>query len=215
MLVILTAFPIAAPRKALFPKEFVGGVVVVNLVSEGSAVAAVSIGTTVGRLDVVAFHAGIVARIQVDGQSAAVLRHTLGAPDGAEIKGACVVGLHRTLVVGTVVVHQNNALYLVIQVEELSKYPQNALGNTAVYHHFAALRLSAGIAMQQSEIAQFGAFERAIGLPRLALHAPKNVIAQWFGREKAIDSDRIQRFFTDDGAGFPCRRLGENTIPQT
>ena len=73
------------------------------------ALAAVAVFAGIGGLNqqfpvLASLDTGIVERIDVDGHSQRVLRQFFRTGNGAEVEATCVVGLHRPLVVGIVVV---------------------------------------------------------------------------------------------------------------
>ena len=79
MLIILCGIPVAAPGEAVFGKEAVAEIVLVNLVCE--VLAAVSVYFTTGRGDIgaavavlVIDYIGIVVRVYVNGKSVGVFR---------------------------------------------------------------------------------------------------------------------------------------------
>ena len=113
VLIVLAVAPRSAPREAVLDEQTVEEIALLYLI--GELTGAVGVGLRVGwhhlsgpvlaRPDV-----GIVARIDVDGQSLGVLGKLGRAGNGPEIEAAGVVVAHGELVVGTVVVDETDAL---------------------------------------------------------------------------------------------------------
>ena len=105
MLIVLAGAPVAAPPEAGLGEEAVAEVAAGDLVGEGLRAVAVYYGG--GGLHVAGavravLVVGIVERVDVDGQSAGMLRQRLTAGDGAVAEGRRVVVAHLRLVIGTV-----------------------------------------------------------------------------------------------------------------
>ena len=97
----------------------------------------------------------------------------------AEIERGGVVGAHRRLIIGTIIINQCHPLNPVIRFIEPAEYPQYFICDSGVYHHLAALWQSIGIAMQHFQVTEVGSVQGTIFLPRFQPHAVENVIADF------------------------------------
>ena len=114
MLVVFQRAPRPTPAESTLRKQSVAEVLTGYLVFE--LLATVHIGLARRRLDeqrtvLFALHAGVVERIDVDGQTLGMLRQFRAAFHRAITVARRVVGLHRTLVVVVVLGDGADALY--------------------------------------------------------------------------------------------------------
>lgn len=112
--------------------------------------------TGIGRTDLVALDVWIVARIDIHGETHAVLGDTVGLTTrhDAEIETRGIVGRHGTLVIGIVIVYEHHAHYAVMGIIELTEDVDQIGSNGFVAYHLAYLCLAIGIAVEHTQVAQ-------------------------------------------------------------
>ena len=124
MLVVLQRAPRPTPTEAVLSEQTVAEVLPGNLVLE--LLVAVHIGLACRRLDeqcaiLLTLHAGVVERIDVDGQTLGMLRQFRAAFHRAIAVARRVVGLHRTLVIVAVFRDGTDALYGIFRLIKFFK----------------------------------------------------------------------------------------------
>lgn len=152
MLPVLHAAPTAAPTEASRGEGFLAKVVIVNLMREVAA--AVDELHRCRRADARPLHTWVLQRVDVDGHAEGVARELPTALDGAVVETRGVVGLHRSLVGSTEVVHQTDATDGVTLRKQGSENLQQITGNGLVAHHLAHSDLAVEVIIRQGEIAQ-------------------------------------------------------------
>lgn len=153
MLVVLAAFPAAAPFEAVPGEDLESEVLFVDL--HGEVTAAVYIGGSGGGLDgelaVHHFDIGVIERIDVDRRAHAMFGDFRRVGDEAEIEGGAVVVCHRAFVIGIVVVHEADLLDGIFCGIELFEDGKNGFCDAAVDHHFAVLRVPLEVHIADAE----------------------------------------------------------------
>lgn len=170
MLVIFQAVPCAAPGESVADELAVAEVVGGYLAGEiGRTVGVGTAALGANRHPVAPFSdAGVVERVDVDGHSEAVFGEG-GAPrDAAEVEAGGVVGLHRTQVVGVVVVHQHHPLDGIAGPVEGAEDVEELFGDGPVADELAQAYPALQVVVQHLQVAQFGEGDRAVGLVGLA-----------------------------------------------
>jgi len=74
---------------------------------------------------------------------------------GAVVEARRVVGRHRALIVGIVVVHEPDALYGVAGLIQLPEDVEQVVGNELVAHQLAAMLTPILVDVQHPQVAQF------------------------------------------------------------
>lgn len=108
MLVVLHATPAATPTETVRFERLFAKVVVIDFV--GELLATVNVVGGCGRTDTRAFDAGILKRVDVDGQAEGMLRESPRTCYGAVVETRTVVGLHGGLVGSIEVIHQTDTV---------------------------------------------------------------------------------------------------------
>ena len=119
MLIIFCGIPVAAPGEAVFGKEAVAEIVLINLV--GEVLAAVSVHLTAGRRDIGAAiavliidHIGVVVGVYVNGKSVGMFGQVRGAVHYPVIEAGSVIIRHGGGVITIVLIDQTDTLDTVI-----------------------------------------------------------------------------------------------------
>ena len=189
MLEVLARCPVAAPLEASLGEEAEAEVVVVYLVGEVPRAIAVCLGSSgldvtgaVGTVLVV----GVVERVDVDGQSAGVLRELGGAGDGAVAEGRRVVVAHLRLIVCIIHVGQQHPLDGVLGVEQLAQDGGHTVSNLLVHYHLAHMHLTIVVPMQGADVTQVITPDVRVFLIGLALHTLPYTIGDRVGGEAIV-----------------------------
>ena len=190
-----------------------------------AAVAVEGIGPAVAWRDAPFGHVGIIARIQVDGQSPCMVGELLLSRHRAVVERRSVVILHRPYVIAVIVIHQHHPLDAVASLIELAEDAQHPFGNLGVHHHLPQLRTSLRIPVEHPQVAQLIPVQRTVLFPRLPLHALEGSIAQRLCREAVLQSRALHLLVRHDGLRLPflqeprkrfsrLRRNGEDNAQQ-
>ena len=174
MLVVLEGVPGAAPGEAMPEEETVAEVARLYFITERAR--AVGIGLAVGGLYVLravlaVAHVGIVAGIDVDGETPGVIGELLRVGHVAVAEAAGVVVAHLPLVVGIVVVGQSDALDGVVAGVELTEDGDELVGNQFVADELALVRLVVVVPVAHTDVSEVAAGDMGIVDVGLALHA--------------------------------------------
>ena len=188
MLVVLAAGPRTAPLESVLDEEPVAEVAFFYLVRP--LLAAVSIFTGAGwlyehRSVFPPFDIRVVERVDVDGHPQRMFRQFLGARNGAEVEAAGVVGLHRPLVVGIIVVNQLHAFDRVVVFIKFLKDFFQVVGDEFITNQLPDCYLAVGRMVRQPQVAQFRAGHRTILLVGFPLHPLEHGVAD------GVDGERL------------------------
>ena len=210
MLVVFHGAPGAAPAEAVLDEEAVAGVGGVDEgdghLAAGGAVGGVGLGIGGFHLAVVEVDVGVVEGIDVDGESLGVFGELGGARDDAEVEAGGVVGCHAALVVAIVVVDEGDALDFVALLVELTEDVEEVGSYGFVADDLAQLSAAVDVAMQHTEVAQGGAWNGAVLLVGLALHATEDGVGDGGGLEAGVEAVGADGFVADDGCGGPVAK---------
>lgn len=113
----------------------------------------------------------------------------------SEVEARRVVGVHRCLVVGVVVVNEHHALYGVAGFEEVAENVGKVVADVLVAHNFTQLYFSVGVVVQHFKVAQLRAWNGAVFLERLPVDALEDGVAYGFACEAAVDAVFLYAFF--------------------
>ena len=156
MLVILDGAPVTTPSEAFGAEEAASEVVAGYLMGEG--LGAVGIACGGGRLDdetaVAPLHAGIVKRVDVDGQPLGVLGKFLCTCHGTVTEAGSVVGLHGTLVVIAILTDGTDALDGITRFIQLAEDVKKVFGDVTMADENTLLGLSVKIHIQHPQQSQ-------------------------------------------------------------
>lgn len=115
-----------------------------------------------------------------------MLGDVAGMRDIAEVEGRGVVGAHRLLVVGIIIVYQPHSLDGVASLKKLVENGEHAFGNTFVDHHLAHKDATLQVDVKTGEVAELCARHRAVGLETLALHDLEDVVGKGLTSKKLL-----------------------------
>ena len=180
MLIVQRVVPaVAAPLKAAFSEKFVAQIALNNLV--GKILRAVFKVDAVGGLNALdavdEFYVGIVARIDVDRQTVAVARNARGVRNESEVEARRIVIAHGKFVVGAVLVDEADFFNRITGGEKFAENLNQSAGNGGVANQLAAQNLPAQILVQNRQVTQIFARNRAVSPIGLAVNARKNLVA--------------------------------------
>ena len=210
MLVVLARGPIATPVEAGLGEELEAEVVVVYLV--GKVPVAVAICLSRGGLDeertiLANLIIWVIQRVDVDGQSAGVLRQIGGASDIAVAEARRVVVAHLCLIISVIDIWQQHALDGVLRIEELAQDTCHTVGYLLVAHHLANVHLVIVIPVQGSDMAQVVTADIGVLLVGLALHALPYAVGDGVCSEALVNAPVGRNGLGADGlSSLPLRK---------
>ncbi|KWW26725.1 MAG: hypothetical protein AUK64_2457, partial [bacterium P201] len=191
-------------------KEAEAEVVVVYLVGEVPRAVAICLGSSrldeagaVGAVLVI----GVVERVDVDGQSAGVLREFCGAGDSAVAERRRVVVAHLRLIVCIIHIGQEHPLDGVLGIEQLAEDGGYAVSNLLVHYHLADVHLVVVVPVQGADVTQVITPDVRVLLIGLALHTLPHTIGDRVGGKAFVYAAKgIDGLLTDGATSLP---LGE------
>lgn len=180
VLIVLQRAPLSAPFEAVLDEQTVAQVALRYFVRP--PLFAVGIAARRGRLYdgaavLTLLDAGVVQRVDVDGQAQRVLRQFLRTGNGPEVEAAGVVVRHRAFVVSVVVVDQPHPLYWVLILEQNLKDFFQVVGYHFVTYQLAIVYLAVAAIVRQPQIAQFCTRHAAVAAIRFTLHPLEHLVA--------------------------------------
>lgn len=159
MLIVLGRIPVAAPGKAVFGKETVAQIILVNLI--GKALTAVGVDFAAGRGDIVAAvlvsvkdHIGIVVWVHVDGKPIGMFGQIRGAVDDPVVKAGGIIFRHRGGIVTVILIDQTDALEPVFIPIKLIEDFRHILCNGLIADQLAILFLAIKVNILKTYIVQ-------------------------------------------------------------
>ena len=157
MLVVLACNPITTPFESGFGEKFEAEIVVVYLVGEVQC--ALAICTSRSGLDeeraiLTNLKVRIIERIDVNGQSAGMLRQVGATRNVTVAKARGVVVAHLRLIISIIDVGQEHPLDGVLGIEELAQDAGHAVGNLFVADHLTHVHLVIVIPVKGADMAQ-------------------------------------------------------------
>ena len=186
MLVVFQAAPRPTPLEAVLKEEPVAQVACHELVAEGTLTVGIAAGG--GRLNggapVTPFpYARVVERVDVYGHAPGMGGETSAARHLSVVEAACIVGTHRLLIVGIIVIDERHALYGVPMAIELAEDVEQVGSDGTMAHQLTLTHTALRIVMRHAEIAQLSSRHGTVFCKRLSLHAGKDLVGQSVGRK--------------------------------
>ena len=184
MLEILTCSPVAAPLKSGLRKQPVTQVITVNLIRE--ILGTVTVFGSSGRLNVTrsvltVLVIRIVQSVDINSQTACVLRECGAARYHAVAEARSIIVTHLRLIIRIIHIRQQHPLDRIPGIIQLTQDTNHTVGNLSIAYHLSDVNLLVVVPMQGTDVSQVGTSDVGILLIRLSLHTGPNPVRHRLG----------------------------------